>query len=259
MSIGSEITRIRNAKADIISFLKENGISIPDGISIDDLNYYVEQYMAGRPIPTSNSIFYTFNSAGSVTDVRLSTEKVRGDQFNEIGTLRSVTFIYPNMVTSIGERAFLRCSSLALTSLPDGLTSIGQSAFAECGKLALTKLPDGLTSIEYRVFFQCTNLALTELPSGITSIGGTAFYDCRNLALTELPSGITSIGSTAFCGCTSLTSLTFKGTPDSIGSDAFKNCTNLVDIKVPWSDGAVAGAPWGATNATITYDYVPTT
>lgn len=43
---------------------------------------------------------------------------------------------------------------------------------------------------------------------------------------------------------------------DSIGNIIFNGCTNLTDIKVPWAEGEVAGAPWGATNATITYNYV---
>ena len=36
---------------------------------------------------------------------------------------------------------------------------------------------------------------------------------------------------------------------------AFKNCTALTTINVPWSEGEVASAPWGATNATINYNY----
>jgi len=49
--------------------------------------------------------------------------------------------------------------------------------------------------------------------------------------------------------------LTFNGTPTSIASNAFGNCTNLRTINVPWAEGAVANAPWGATNATINYNY----
>ena len=64
-----------------------------------------------------------------------------------------------------------------------------------------------------------------------------------------------SIGSGAFSECTSLTSITFKGTPTLINSATFFDCINLTDIKVPWAEGAVSGAPWGATNATITYNY----
>ena len=90
---------------------------------------------------------------------------------------------------------------------------------------------------------------------GYTKVRDYAFYYCKNLALTSLPESLTSIGNYAFYSCTSLTSITFKGTPSSIMSSAFNGCTNLTDIKVPWAEGAVANAPWGATNATITYNY----
>ena len=114
----------------------------------------------------------------------------------------------------------------------------------------------GITKIRSNAFNSCINLALTSLPAGVTSIGDSAFYNCTGLALTSLPEGLTTISFGAFQNCTSLTSITFKGTPTTIESIAFDGCTNLTEIKVPWSEGAVANAPWGATNATITYNYV---
>ena len=161
----------------------------------------------------------------------------------------------PSGLTSISARAFAGCPNLALTSLPSGLTSIGDHAFANCPNLALTSLPSGLTSIDDYAFYECTNLALTSLPSGLTSIGARAFYGCPNLALTSLPSGLTSIGSAAFQGCTGLTSITFTGKPTRIANNVFEGCTNLTTINVPWAEGEVANSPWGATNATINYNY----
>ena len=38
-------------------------------------------------------------------------------------------------------------------------------------------------------------------------------------------------------------------------STAFTGCDKLTTINVPWSEGEVANAPWGATNAVINYDY----
>ena len=113
----------------------------------------------------------------------------------------------------------------------------------------------GYDAIRDYAFSNCSSLALTSLPSGITSIGNYAFVSCSNLALTSLPSGITSIGDGAFYDCTSLVSLTFEGTPERIGGSTFVNCNNLTTINVPWAEGAVANAPWGATNATINYGY----
>ena len=96
-----------------------------------------------------------------------------------------------------------------------------------------------------------------QLPCGskFTSTGGSAFSDCTNSVLTSLPSGITKISSDAFRNCTGLTELTFRGTPSAISPTVFKNWTNLTTINVPWASGAVSGAPWGATNATINYNY----
>ena len=159
--------------------------------------------------------------------------------------------------TFVRDTLFAQCPNLALTSLPSGITSIGNFAFMECTSLSLTSLPSGITSIGDYVFAECTNLSLTSLPSGLTSIGEAAFQNCSNLALTSLPSGITSIGNYAFHHCPRLTSITFEGTPTTIANNAFNNCTNLVTINVPWSEGEVARAPWGATNATINYNYVP--
>ena len=51
-----------------------------------------------------------------------------------------------------------------------------------------------------------------------------------------------------------LKALIFKGTPTNIDSKAFSVCDKITDIYVPWSSGAVANAPWGATNATIHYN-----
>ena len=116
-------------------------------------------------------------------------------------------------------------------------------------------LPGDLTTIGYSAFSGCPNLALTSLPSGVTSIGYYAFNGCRNLAITRLPPGITNIGFGVFANCTGLTSITFEGNPKTIHSSAFNGCSNLTTIYVPWSQGQVANAPWGASKATIIYDY----
>ena len=160
----------------------------------------------------------------------------------------------PSDLTKIVDYAFYEFHSLALTSLPAGVTSIGTYAFYNCKNLALTSLPAGITSIGNNTFDSCSTLALTSLPEGITSIGNRAFYYCYKLALTSLPAGLQIIKDYAFSVCSGLTSITFEGTPRSIGS-CFGNCSNLTTINVPWAEGAVSGAPWGAKNATINYNY----
>ena len=143
-----------------------------------------------------------------------------------------------------------------ITNLPSGGSSDDLKNFIERdNNFRNFDFPNGITRIGNGVFCKCTNLVNTSLPSGITSIGDYAFYSCTNLSLTSLPSGITSIGGYAFGSCTRLTSITFEGTPQPINSSAFKGCTNLTTINVPWAEGEVGIAPWGAENATINYNY----
>ena len=90
---------------------------------------------------------------------------------------------------------------------------------------------------------------------GETQIGAWAFAFCDKLTGIDIPTTVETIGMRAFYMCESLEQVYFAGTPDNIDATAFGGCGNLVEIYVPWSEGEVAGAPWGATNATIEYDW----
>ena len=126
-----------------------------------------------------------------------------------------------------------------------------------------------------------TNLTKVDFQAQSVSIGGSTFKGCTSLAeidltkaksigiyglsnCTSLPSeitlGETNLNSNAFYSQSQITSIKFTGTPTSIASDAFSSITgwgsaaNLKDIYVPWSEGEVANAPWGAANATVHYN-----
>ena len=161
----------------------------------------------------------------------------------------------PSEITSLGDFAFLNCYQLSMTTLPSGITSIGQYAFNNCPRLALTSLPSGLTSLPTAAFQYCPKLALTTFPSGMTSIGAYAFRQGTGLASITLPPALATIGDYAFANCTGLETVRFTSTVSSIPGGVFSGCTKLSTIYVPWSQGQVANAPWGANNATIIYDY----
>lgn len=162
----------------------------------------------------------------------------------------------PATATSIGGFVFYQCSSLTSAILPDGITSIGNNCFWY-SPLALASLPASLETLGNNAFRACP-LTLASLPMSLVTIGNNAFYNCSGLAITEIPATVTSIGTAAFQSCTGLAELTFLGTPTSIGATAFNACRNIAIIRVPWSEGAVANAPWGLPNtATIIYNYTP--
>lgn len=198
----------------------------------------------------------TYDADGYLTSVVMhGYTKVPSYKFSNDGKLQ--TFVdYGTTIKSIETYAFSGCVILALTSLPNSITSIQRDAFNGCTSLALTSLPDGLTSIGQGAFGGCTSLALTSLPSGLTDIPNYAFMNCNGLVSMSIHSGINTINSGAFGKCGGLTSVTFEGKPSgSMAKNIFQGCINLTEIKVPWAEGEVANAPWGATNATITYNY----
>ena len=126
------------------------------------------------------------------------------------------------------------------------------------GDIVNLKIPEGVTTIGSYAFSSCTNLASVTIPEGVTTIGDGAFSNCTSLASVTIPEGVTTIGIAAFSGCTSLASVTIPEGVTTIGDDAFSDMPVGSHIYCGFSEGDVSGAPWGATNATIVYDYTPT-
>lgn len=200
------------------------------------------------------------DGGASITELPEGITTIRNYAFASMSNLGLTSL--PDSITTIGNNGFSYCSNLALTSLPDSITKIGDNAFIGCTKLALTSLPESLTSLGSSSFSGCTNMTIPEkLPTNLTNLSGEAFSRCNTQPRMIIPASVTTVGGRIFgyYANLTLTEVIFLGTPTSIGtsySGAFQGCNNLTSIKVPWSEGAVANAPWGATNATITYDYV---
>lgn len=180
---------------------------------------------------------YSFYKNDKITSVSLSIQnslQVVGLGISAFeGCTKLTTFPFSETeVSSILNRAFFGCSSLVLTSLPSTLTGVGANVFDGCSNLSITTTPDTLTILETGLFNNCT---------GITTM--------------TIPATVTAVRSLAFGNCAGLTTVTFKGTPSVLNAQAFEGCTNLATINVPWAENAIAGAPWGATSATINYGY----
>ena len=138
-------------------------------------------------------------------------------------------------------------------TIPNSVTRIGDYAFSGCTALTSITISDNVTGIGNYAFWGCTTLTSVTIPDSVTSIGHDAFQGCAALISVTIPSSVTSIGTGAFQGCTALTSVTIPNSVTSIGSGVFWNCTRLTDIYCGFAEGAVSGAPWGASNATIHY------
>ena len=201
--------------------------------------------MADVTLTYKGSTIAEMNATGTKT-LKTSGKYCEGD----IG----VSYVKPEGGTSdeLAKKIITREGNI--TELPSDITNIGNYAFNNSSNLVLTSLPNSITFIGSFAFSGCDNLALTSLPEGLNNISHNAFNGCTKLALTSLPNSIVGIWENAFAYCTGLTTITFKTKPIVISDSAFYGCTNLTNIYVPWAEGAVGGAPWGATNATIHYN-----
>ena len=158
-----------------------------------------------------------------------------GEKMNEVS---SITSLYAPNCLSVGEYAFRLNSNLRSINLPN-CNEIKQSAFAG-----------------YSMYY---NMGIVELiiPK-VKNIGNNAFYYNYNaFEKLVLPGSLQTIGNYSFANNLNLKTIYFMGSNvTSIGSTCFGGSRNITDIYVPWSEGAVANAPWGASNATIHYNTV---
>ena len=173
------------------------------------------------------------------------------DEFDSSGNLKKAT-VYGTEVPS-----YFAYSAPALVSvtLPENLKKINTSAFERAQKLELSSLPNSVTEIKNKAFQACTSLKLTSLPDQLDTLGTSAFGNADIFTNLTIPESVRSIYGYAFGYNNSLQSVTFKGKPSYMQDYIFYDAKNLTTINVPWAEGAVSGAPWGATKATINYNY----
>ena len=163
-------------------------------------------------------------------------------------------------LTTIGNDAFIGCSSLTTVNFPKGVTSIGDNVFNGCSSLTTVVFPESVTSIGAYAFQDCSSLTTMTILKGITEIGNGAFSGCSALTTlkvedgntvydsrdncnaiirtadnvllagcvkTVIPSSVTAIGNYAFSGCIGLNIVRIPNSIASIGPYAFKNCSKM--------------------------------
>ena len=163
---------------------------------------------------------------------------------------------------SIGENAFLDCSSLTLISLPSTLREIGPGAFKGCQSLMKIVLPASLEALGGDAFKGCgfnsikvqsgnkywyskCNCLLDKkdgtlllgckksvIPKGTTAIADGAFWGCAGLKNIVIPSGVLRIGEHAFRDCTGLKRVVIPGTVTCISGWSFMGCTSLEEVVI---------------------------
>lgn len=178
-----------------------------------------------------------FEGCTGITKLIINAESVGGNKtevryFYGCTSLTEVEFGETCTTTTIGYRAFAKCTGLTTITLPSTVLRLLQNCFEGCTSLETINLPDGLTEISNYVFDGCSKLSNISLPGGMTSIGTYAFRNC-GLTNIDIPNGVSKIKDYTFYGCKSLTSVNLPSALTQIAQQAFYNCSKLENITLP--------------------------
>ena len=154
----------------------------------------------------------------------------------------------PNSVTSIGDWAFYKCSSLTSITIPESVTSIGRSAFFMCSSLTSVTIGNSVTSIGERAFGGCTFannnfINQSSLDAEANDYWGATIVDQDidgliirndtvidyrgNLDTIVIPDGVIAIADGVFRNELGIKSITIPNSITSIGQSAFSDCSSL--------------------------------
>ena len=151
-----------------------------------------------------DGIYYNLNSKDNVAEV---TSKGYDNYSGNITIPSSISVNEVEYsVTSIGDKAFYKCSDLTSVTIPNSVISIGKEAFYGCNGLKSITIPNSVTSIAEGSFWCCYGLTSVTIPNSVTSIGDWGFSYCNFTSIT-IPNSVTSIGKDAFFGCWSINKL----------------------------------------------------
>ena len=201
-------------KSKIISFRNQavKSYIIPSSVtSIGDSAFAGCSSLSNIAIPSSvNSIGdWAFSGCSSLEYISIPKNVIclNGNPFfNWNGKLDclSPNFIYEDDVLFNKNKSKIisfRNQAVISYIIPDSVTSIGDRAFSGCSFLFGIVIPSSVTSIGDRTFCGCSFLTEVDIPDSVTSIGNGAFYDCNSLRSVVIPDSVTSIGERAFSGC----------------------------------------------------------
>ena len=218
---------------------------------IGNMAFYRANFIEKMQIPTTvttigTEAFYLSGKGEIILPnlINIGEEAFRASYFSKV-VMNRITTITKNLFRSskiitaefenveiIEDYAFDYCSEFTQVSIPK-IRKIGKYVFASCGKLSFTSLPDTLEEI------------------------GAGAFGATLIAIKQLPKKINTLPDFCLSTCFSLTDLILGGKNYpivSISTSAFLNSTNLTKLTIYTTGGQpLAGAPWGATNATIAY------
>lgn len=257
-------------------------IVIPNGVGIRTAkNIFAGLSISGCVLPASGTFDTvwdnSFSGCGSLKRVAFSpTQKIKtGSTSMFAGCTSLVSFAFPHeSAFTNAVSMFAGCSSLKGLAIPDDVTgSFGGGSFGSTYSLDALILHPGISleqgaasGIGARYLKTGSSGAISSSPGlkrltftgNLNTVNSGFISSCPNLEELIFDDGPTNFDNAGSVNAPGLKKVVFPSTIQSI-SDAFFGASYMprCTIYCPWSEGAVAGAPWGAIGATVVYNYSP--
>jgi hypothetical protein len=202
-----------------------------NGVSGQQVTWIREQAFRGRDTYFPNSYLATIDFP--------KLERIDKEAFSQC---LFTTLTIPECV--IGERAFASCTDLAtMTFTPksdENSLTVGAYAFSGCSSLTTVNFADHKIAQISEHAFDGAGLTTVTVPP-VHNWEDYAFANCQGLTTVYIK------------GCADW--MQFLPTSSPPGTHTFTGCDALKDIYVTWGEDPDWGAPWGATNATVHYNW----
>lgn len=136
------------------------------------------------------------------------------------------------LLSSDGKRLLTYFGNKETYIIPDGIESIEERAFYNNRYLQKIVFPEGLKEIGAYAFCKCGNLTELELPATTTELGEFSFYGCDSLNNVISLGNIKLIKEGTFMRC-SLVSVQFPDELQGISENAFNSNRSLLTLSIP--------------------------
>jgi PKD repeat protein len=186
VTIGTNVTIIGNEAFEFSEGL--TSVTIGTNVTyISEGAFYACPNLTSVTIPSSATTIGSeaFGNCSSLTAITVNAlnpiySSVDGVLFNKSQTTliqypagKDVTYTIPNGVTSIGNYAFIFCTSLVSVTIPSSVTSIGDYAFQSCTSLIGVFFEGNIPSADSTVFDSNNNVTVAYYIPGTPGWGAT--------------------------------------------------------------------------------------